>query len=137
MITSPTPVVVSIGLNVVVLATVGYAAHARLAAERPDPVHLTYYFLIISIGGAIGGVLNGVIAPMVFDRVLEYPLVLLAIPLLAVGRFPSARRMLGGRYHPALAAPFLTIAVVLATLGCLYVTKSSLPGPSPTPARSP
>ena len=129
MITTPTPVVVSIGLNVVVLAIVAYAAHARLAAERPDPENLTYYFVIVSLGGALGGVLNGVIAPMVFDRVLEYPLVLLAIPLLAVGRFPRRER-LWGRYHPSLLAPVGVLAVVVTALGCLYVTRSALPDPA-------
>jgi hypothetical protein len=74
-----------VALNLVLLGAVAYAAHARLAAERPAPEHLTGYFLVIAIGGALGGLLNGVMAPVLFDRVLEYPLALLAVPLLVLG----------------------------------------------------
>lgn len=78
-------VIPEIALQLVMLGSVGYVAHARLAADRPDPAHLTYYYLVISVGGALGGLLNGLIAPLVFDRVLEYPLVMLAVPFLLVG----------------------------------------------------
>ncbi len=79
------PVSVSIGLNLLMLALVAYAAHARLATTRPPPEHLTGYYLVVATGGALGGLLNGLIAPMVLDRVLEYPLVLTAVPLLLLG----------------------------------------------------
>lgn len=74
-----------VAVNLALLAAVAYAAHARLAADRPDPAQLTGYFLVISAGGALGGLVNGVIAPVLLDRVLEYPLALLAVPLLMLG----------------------------------------------------
>ncbi len=79
------PVALAIGANLIMLALVAFAAHARLAAERPAPEHLTTYFMVIAAGGALGGLLNGMVAPMVLDRVLEYPLALMAVPLLLVG----------------------------------------------------
>jgi SAM-dependent methyltransferase len=72
-------------LQLVMLAAVAYAAHARLAADRPEPEHLTTFFLVVAVGGALGGVLNGVVAPLLFDRVLEYALLLAAVPLLLLG----------------------------------------------------
>jgi hypothetical protein len=48
------------------------ACHGELARDRPDPKHLTEYFLLMSVGGAVGGVLNGIVAPMVFDGVYEF-----------------------------------------------------------------
>ncbi len=75
----------TIGLNLVMLALVAYAAHARLAAERPSTEHLTGYYMVVATGGALGGLLNGLVAPMVFDRVLEYSLALMLVPLLLVG----------------------------------------------------
>lgn len=79
------PVAPVIGANLLMLALVAFAAHSRLAAERPAPDHLTAYFMVIAAGGALGGLLNGMAAPMVFDRVLEYPIALIAVPLLLAG----------------------------------------------------
>ena len=79
------PIVVAVTANLVMLALVGYAAHARLAAVRPSADHLTTYYMVIAAGGAAGGLLNGLVAPLVFNRVLEYPLAMLAVPLLMLG----------------------------------------------------
>lgn len=60
------------------------ACHGRLASLRPGARHLTGFYLAMSVGGAAGGVFNALIAPMVFDRAVEYPLgltlALLAMP---------------------------------------------------------
>ncbi|RNM11624.1 fused MFS/spermidine synthase [Nocardioides pocheonensis] len=79
------PIWLMAGIDLVLLATVGYAAHARLAADRPPPEHLTTFYLVIAAGGALGGFLNGFVAPLVFDRVLEFPLTLVLVSLLFVG----------------------------------------------------
>ena len=79
------PIAALIAVNLVMLALVGYAAHARLAADRPPVERLTTYYLVIALGGALGGLLNGLIAPTAFDWVLEYPLALAALPLLMLG----------------------------------------------------
>ncbi len=71
--------------GIVTLAAVAYAAHARLHADRPPPEQLTAFYLTVSAGGALGGVLNGLVAPIVFTSVLEYPLALAAVPLLLLG----------------------------------------------------
>jgi SAM-dependent methyltransferase len=88
---------VHLAVSLVMLAAVGYAAHARLAAHRPAPDRLTTYYLVIAAGGALGGLLNGLLAPVVFDRVLEYPLALAAVPLLAMG---LGRPAVGGERFP-------------------------------------
>ena len=56
--------------------------HTRLAESRPEPAHLTGYFLCISLGGALGGVIAALVAPVVFSSVLEYPLAIAAAMLL-------------------------------------------------------
>lgn len=53
------------------------ACHLRLASLQPHADHLTEYYLLISVGGALGGILNGLIAPTVFKTPAEYTLVLL------------------------------------------------------------
>ncbi len=79
------PVLLSMALSLTMLALVGYAAHARLAADRPPAANLTLYYLVIAAGGALGGVLNGFVAPQLFDRVWEFPLSVVLVPLLLVG----------------------------------------------------
>jgi SAM-dependent methyltransferase len=56
--------------------------HQRLAARRPAPVRLTEFYMLLSLGGVVGGVFNGLIAPALFSMVWEYPLVLVASGLL-------------------------------------------------------
>ena len=50
--------------------------HQALAARRPAPARLTEFYLLMSLGGVIGGGFNAFIAPLIFKLVLEYPLVL-------------------------------------------------------------
>jgi hypothetical protein len=50
--------------------------HGELARDRPSTRHLTEFYLCMSVGGVLGGLLNGLVAPMIFDRHVEYMLVL-------------------------------------------------------------
>ena len=50
--------------------------HGRLADDRPSPVHLTEFYFWIAFGGMLGGLFNTLAAPVLFSRVIEYPLVL-------------------------------------------------------------
>jgi hypothetical protein len=56
--------------------------HTRLAEGRPDPPHLTGYFVCISLGGLLGGAASSLLAPVVFSSILEYPLAIAAAVLL-------------------------------------------------------
>lgn len=48
--------------------------HGELVKLRPDPSHLTEYYLLISAGGAIGGLFVSLVAPEVFDTFYEWNL---------------------------------------------------------------
>ncbi len=67
--------------------------HGELARRRPNPRYLTAFYMWISVGGAIGGVATGLIAPEIFNWVAEYPLLIvlsvLCLPGLAL---PSSRK---------------------------------------------
>lgn len=54
------------------------ACHAALYARRPDASRLTEFYMLMSLGGVLGGVFCGLLAPMIFSSVLEYPLLLIA-----------------------------------------------------------
>lgn len=50
--------------------------HQALVARRPDPRHLTEFYLLMSLGGVVGGAFNALVAPVIFNDVWEYPAVL-------------------------------------------------------------
>jgi spermidine synthase len=57
--------------------------HGQLVRLRPDPKHLTEYYLLISAGGALGGIFVSLIAPQIFRTHFEWTLGLGASILLA------------------------------------------------------
>ncbi len=58
--------------------------HGELARRRPAPQHLTLFYLMVSLGGAIGGMFVALIAPRVFNSYLELQVGLAACALLAM-----------------------------------------------------
>ena len=72
------PVIQQIVMYSAVLFSCCMVCHGELYRIRPDPRHLTAYYLMIAAGGAIGGVLVAVVAPLVFNTYLELHLGLLA-----------------------------------------------------------
>jgi predicted O-methyltransferase YrrM len=50
--------------------------HQQLVARRPDAGQLTEFYFWMSLGGVVGGGFNAFIAPVIFDNVWEYPIVL-------------------------------------------------------------
>jgi hypothetical protein len=67
---------------------VAVVCHGRLARDRPPASRLTEFYLLISLGGALGGVFNAIVAPALFDSLAEYPLVLVLAILCLPGRPP-------------------------------------------------
>src|SRR5919202_763748 len=53
---------------------VAMVLHGELGRDRPPARHLTEFYLWVSVGGVLGGIFNALIAPVVFNRVVEYPL---------------------------------------------------------------
>jgi len=58
--------------------------HGELALRKPAPQYLTLFYLMVSVGGAIGGIFVAIIAPRVFNSYLELPIGLVACGVLAV-----------------------------------------------------
>lgn len=107
------PVAVVVALDIGCLAAVGFAAHAHLAAQRPSPAHLTTFYLVISVGGALGGLLNGVVAPLLFNRGWELGLTLAGVPLLLWGtRLVPVRRDRADSSIRWFAAAFLGLGAL-------------------------
>ncbi len=87
--------------------------HGELAARRPPSNELTRFYLMISIGGALGGVFVGLIAPRIFASLYELPLALAFVAiagLLAVWRRPGMSRTGSIVLAVACGAAILAIA---------------------------
>jgi hypothetical protein len=66
--------------------------HRELADSRPRAEYLTEFYLWISLGGVLGGAFNVIVAPLLYDSLIEYPFAL----VIALGLRPGASRSYGG-----------------------------------------
>ncbi len=88
----------------------GYAAcffvismvcHGELARLKPHPRHLTGFYLMVSVGGALGGLFVAVLAPALFNAMYELPLaiglcgLLAALVLYLEPQWPFRKELLG------------------------------------------
>ena len=117
------PIVPLLVIEYLGLGILAVALHGRLAMDRPAADHLTDFYLTMSTGGVIGGAFVAVIAPLAFDGVWEYPLLLVgaavALAIRLEGDSASAtgprgrplRRLLRG--SPMRLVPFALVAAVL------------------------
>jgi hypothetical protein len=91
--------------------------HGELARRRPHPQFLTQFYLMVSVGGAIGGLFVALIAPRVFDTYLEMPVAIVVCPILVAC----------AQWHqwPGWTRPVMA-ATVLAFAGCLTYAEAKL-----------
>ena len=76
-------------VTLVTFFLVAWMVHTRLASRRPPHQHLTTFYFVMSAGGVLGGLFAGLLAPVVFERVLEYPITL---ALAAAAVFPLLKK---------------------------------------------
>jgi len=72
------PAIALLALEMAGFGVIALTLHGRLAADRPGPSRLTFFYLVVSAGGVVGGAFVGFIAPVVFPGVWEYPILLIA-----------------------------------------------------------
>ena len=82
--------------------------HGELYRSRPQARYLTAFYLTISAGGALGGLLVAVVAPLVFNGYFELGVGLVALALLASVRFAGLN----------MTARIASLAVLLGAAGC-------------------
>ena len=72
------PIKVMIPLFGMGLFTCCMVCHGELARLKPDPKYLTHFYLMVSAGGALGGLLVGLLAPHFLNALYEMPVGLVA-----------------------------------------------------------
>ena len=75
---------VSTATCLVALFAICMVCHGELARSKPPTRHLTFYYLMIAAGGAIGGTVVALVAPLIFQDYWEYHAGLLAAWLLGL-----------------------------------------------------
>lgn len=108
------PVMVVIAAHLTVLFLAALCLHGTLADRRPPASRLTEFYLIMSLGGVLGSAFIALGAPVLFDDIIEYPLMLVAALLLR----PAAEQGIASlRTHRTLTVTviglcFLTLVAV-------------------------
>src|SRR5262249_40586765 len=107
---APKSLPLAMGADLFGLFVIALACHGGLNARRPGAAYLTQFYLIMSLGGVLGGAFNALLAPVIFDNVIEYPLMLIiALGLLGVGAAKPAR--------PAMILLAIAVVALLAAVG--------------------
>ena len=93
-VTAPGFIWLGMASSLLALFVIALACHGALNQDRPDARRLTEFYLIMSLGGVLGGAFNALLAPLIFSSIVEYPLMLVAsIALLAIGQRARLRRL--------------------------------------------
>ncbi|MBI4527913.1 MAG: fused MFS/spermidine synthase [Deltaproteobacteria bacterium] len=74
-----------IALHLLGLFWICMVCHGELAHTRPAAKHLTEFYLWLAVGGVLGSLFTALVAPVVFNTVVEYPLALVLACLLKPG----------------------------------------------------
>lgn len=101
---------VTIALHLIAFFVLTLLCHGELYRRRPAPERLTDFYLATSIGGVVGGVFTGLIAPNVFSTTTEYPILVAAAVLALPGVFAGGIR---GAFAAA-ALPLALAAILFA-----------------------
>jgi SAM-dependent methyltransferase len=101
-------------IGLLLLFIVAVTLHARMYALRPAPDRLTGFYLAMSVGGALGGVFAGLVAPIVFDWTYEYPILVFAAGALAPQAFLVPA--MGAMWRRHASAKSVLVAALVALL---------------------
>ncbi len=110
-------VITALVISLSLLFFVAVALHGEMYRTRPEPAQLTSFYLMMSIGGVIGGFFCAIVAPLVFDWSWEHPILIIAAALLLPQKrlFSLGEELSMGRKNWVLLA--FILAAVAAVVG--------------------
>ncbi len=99
------------------LFTITMICHGELYALRPQASHLTRFYLMVSIGGAIGGIIVNLIAPYIFRGFWEFKIGLAFVGILLVMfSYPRAHTRAAAFYRNIVRVMAVVVAFSLVYL---------------------
>lgn len=99
-------------LYLFVLFSISLVCHGELATSRPKLLYLTEFYLLIALGGLLGGVFNNLIAPILFKDFWEYPIILVLTCFLGLST---------NNHMPNCASVYDLLCAMLLCLGFLLI----------------
>lgn len=109
------PILVQLAVHFGALFVCCMVCHGELAKLKPNPRHLTSFYLAMAAGGAAGGIGVSLLAPLVFERLMELQLGLVACAACVLAVLYRERSYLNKYGRPIWA----WTAVVVSSLGLL------------------
>ena len=96
---------------------VSVAIHSILYERRPDPAHLTAFYLAMSVGGVLGGLFCALVAPMVFDWTYEHPILMVAAAYVLGTTNPLLKSFWNDGGPPRLVRWSVPVLLVVSLIG--------------------
>ncbi len=99
------------------------SCHGELYRRRPQPESLTWFYLMLAVGGAVAGVFVGLLSPEIFNYYYELPIAFLITVALLIVTYSSGENAL-----PGPAARVVQFAVLGAmAAGSVYLIVWNIP----------
>jgi hypothetical protein len=112
---STLPLEAMMALNLAAFFVACMVCHGELARRQPHPGQLTTYYLMLAVGGMVGGFFVGVIAPHFFNSNYELSVGIFLTGLVAaVTLIPEASFPRAGQRRAAITACALVLAGIAA-----------------------
>jgi hypothetical protein len=109
-------VALDVAISIACFLVLAIALHGELARRRPEPARLTGYFLLIALGGVLGGACIALAAPLLFRTLADLGVAVTAAALALAASFWRE----GGRYRRALR---LSLALGVLFLGARFLQR--------------
>ena len=87
------PLGIALPVHLGLFSAIAIFCHHMLYQLRPSTHQLTLFYVCMSLGGILGGSFCGVVAPLIFTKITEYPLLLLATVAIIPGAMSSLHQL--------------------------------------------
>jgi hypothetical protein len=118
------PLALGLALHLALFFVNAMLCHGALYRRRPAAARLTEFYVCMSLGGVLGGIACALLAPQLFSRVLEYPMLLVAALFCRPGFFGADARAWVKDAGRAALVCMIVVAAVAAAAGALLPADS-------------
>ena len=110
------PVMISTGVNLFSFFVVCMVCHGELAAQQPNSRYLTTYYLMLAVGGVMGGFFVGIIAPYWFTENYELSIGIVLTGIVVALVFLSNTRFKTKQLKLTAAAGIASFLVLISVI---------------------
>jgi len=110
-----------------ILFVICMISHGELARSKPVASQLTSFYLMVSLGGVLGGILVSLVAPHVFNGYWEFHITLVACGILALWALLADRDSM---LYPGMRwkAPVIAILLIVIGAGVYHAARQQAAG---------